>query len=238
VIEGRIHIYPTLNFRAPYFHRRTDRIVFQMTSGPPLIEWFEAHFDVQTVVLFRHPISNALAVERLGWPPECDDFLLHRSFVDEHLSAEQHARATEISREGSRLEQHVLDWSLKMLIPFRALQSGRHPEWVALSYEQMVSDPERVVRRLSSALDLPDVDSMLAQIRRPSRTVSASTSSQTDNPDYLLRRWRQRIDAEAERQLLEIPLSLGIDMYRPGNDGPLSDFLDRCSSSIDGMHKP
>jgi hypothetical protein len=209
-----------------------------MTSGPPLIEWFDARFDVKTVVLFRHPISNALAIERLGWPPECEDFLLHRSFVERHLSTEQLERARQIASEGSLLEQHVLDWSLKMLLPYRALCSGRHPDWIALSYEQMVSDPEDVVRRLSQALDLPDVESMLAQIRRPSRTVSASTSSQTDNPEYLMRRWRRRVDAETEERLLEIPLSLGIDLYQAGHDGPASDRCTMGSPSSEAVRSP
>jgi hypothetical protein len=238
VIDGRLHIYPMLNVRAPYFHRVTDRIVFQMTSGPPLIEWFDARFNVQTVVLFRHPISNALAIERLGWPPECDDFLLHRAFVERHLSTAQYDRAMRISRAGSLLEQHVLDWSLKMLLPYRALCSARHSDWLALSYEQMVSDPERVVHRLSEALDLPDVEAMLAQIRRPSRTVSATTADQTDNPEYLVRRWRRRVDADTERLLLQIPLSLGIDLYQPGHDGPVSEQFPMSPSFPEAVRAP
>jgi hypothetical protein len=220
IINCRLHIHPTLNFRAPYFHRHSDRVVFQMTYGTPLIEWFDANFKVKTIVLFRHPIANALSVMREGWPPECEDFLRHRWFRQAQLNDAQRSLADGLMREGTELEKHVLDWCLKMLIPWRAIRSNKHPDWLVLSYEQIVLEPEAVVRELSTKLDLPDVDSMLEQVRRPSRTVTRDTAGRVNDPQFLLGRWRERVNVEEERQLMGLVQAFGINLYRFGSDTP------------------
>lgn len=221
MIAGRLEVYPSLNFRAPYFQRKTNRIVFQMTSGHALIEWFDANFDIDTLVLFRHPIPTALSIMREGWRPQCQDFLRHNWFAETQLDAEQRALAWKIENADDLLARHVLDWSLQMMIPTRALASGAHPDWLAVSYEAMVLRPEQVLRSCSERLRLPDLDAMLAQAKRPSRTVSADTASRTDDPGYLLRRWRERVPPEREAELLDIPRAFGIPLYQPGEDEPI-----------------
>ncbi len=218
IISGRLPIYPTLAFRQPYFHRVTDRIVFQMTAGPPLIEWFDRHFDVMTAVLFRHPIPTSLSVAALGWPHECCDFLYHQWFVDTHLSGKQVDLARRILDSGSPLARHVLDWTLKMLIPYRVLGSDKYPAWVAVTYEQMVTEPDRVLEHIAGRLDLPDLEAMRTQLRRPSRTVTQSTAQRTDDVEYLLSRWRKRVTSDQEQTLLAIPRAFGITLYEPGRN--------------------
>jgi hypothetical protein len=216
VLRGETEIYPTLNFRAPYFHRRTDRIAFQMTSGGVLIEWFDAKFPVETIILLRHPIPNALSIMQKGWLPECGDFLNHRWFVDTHLSGRQVDLARRVLAGDCLLSIHVLDWALKMLVPVRAHASGRHPGWTLMTYEQFVLEPERLVRLVAERHDFPEVEPMLAQARRPSRTVTSGTAAKVDDPAFLLDRWRRKVSTEEERDLLRIPAAFGLEMYGAG----------------------
>jgi hypothetical protein len=217
VLRGEREIYPTLNFRAPYFHRRTDRIAFQMTSGGVLIEWFDANFPVETIILLRHPITNALSIVQKGWLPECGDFLNHQWFVETHLTGAQVDLARRVLANGSLLSIHVLDWSLKMLVPVRAHASGMHPRWTLMTYEQLVLEPERLLRLIAERHDFAEFEPMLAQVRRPSRTVTSSTAAKVDDPAFLLDRWRGKVPAEEERDLLDIPAAFGLEMYRPGH---------------------
>jgi hypothetical protein len=218
IIDARIHVYPTLGFGRPFFNRVTDRVVFQMTGGTTLIEWFDERFDVDTVVLWRHPIPTSLSLLEEDWAPQCRDFLLHEGFRERVLTSALVDRAEAIMRDGPDLARHVLDWTLKMLVPFRAVTSGRHPGWLSVTYEQTVQEPDRMVDLLSERLDLPDRDAMRAQIRRPSRNVSSDAAGRTDDTSYLLRRWRERVDADEEQALLAIPAAFGIDLYEPGRD--------------------
>ncbi|MCH7840010.1 MAG: hypothetical protein IID38_07220 [Planctomycetes bacterium] len=205
-----------LNFQAPYFHRKTNRVVFQMTNATPMIDWFHENFPVATVLLLRHPIPNALSIMQAGWRQECADFLNHRWFVEVQLTGEQVDFARRVVERGSLLAQHVLDWSLKMLIPLRALRSERYPEWLTITYEQLVLQPEELLQVLSRRLDLPDGAAMRDQLLRPSRTVSSETEGKIKDQDYLLRRWRKQINPAEEKELMKIPKMFGLDVYEPG----------------------
>jgi len=214
-----------MNFRAHYFERHTERVVFQMTNVTALCKWFDGEFDVNTIVLLRHPIPTALSIIQQGWEPEDWEFVTHDGFVARHLTTEQLACAKHLVAEGSLLERHVLDWALKMLVPVRALESGLHPDWQVVTYEQMVLEPIPVLQQVAAKFDFPHLEPMLAQVRRPSRSVTPETADRVDDAGYLLDRWRERITSAEESQLLDIPRAFGLDVYEAGRRLAASPFL-------------
>lgn len=220
IIDARWHIYPSINFRAPYFNRRTDRVIFQMTSGLPMINWFEANFDVNIVYLVRHPIPNAVSIMREGWEPECHEFLENAYFRDSFLNSQQVDFAKKIESGDNLLARHVLDWSLKHLVPLREIRKSPLRNWLCLSYEDLVLHPQQVINKLASSLDLNDVDSMRRQIERPSRTVTSSTSKRVEDKSYLLSRWRKKVSSVEESSLMKILDVMELDIYTTGRDTP------------------
>lgn len=217
VIGAQRHIHPSLNFRADYFERHTDRVVFQMTNVTALIEWFDREFTAQTLLLLRHPIPTALSIQRQGWESEDWEFVTHPNYVTRHLTREQLALAEDIVASGSLIERHVLDWTLKMLVPVRTFESDRHQDWTAVTYEQLVLEPVTVLRHLAERLTLAHLSPMLAQVRRPSRTVTQETANRVNEPSYLLDRWRRHVTEEQERTLMRIPEAFGLNMYPVGS---------------------
>lgn len=220
IINGRIEIYPSVNFRAPYFHRVTNRMVLQMTSGGSLIEWFDEHFNVMSGILLRHPISNALSIMARGWSPHADEYLDDIQFVDTQLTGHQVDLGRKIMASGSELARHVLDWTLKFLVPLRAFESGRYPSWIAWTYEETVEQPEAMIGLIAGHFKFTDVEPMLQQARRASRTATRSTAERLDDKQYVLSRWREKVGHEEEASLLNIPAAFGLTVYRPGRDGP------------------
>ena len=225
IVTARRHIYPTLHFRAPYFHRTTSRVIFQVHTIMPMIEWFDATFPVDTVILLRHPIPNALSIMARHWRDECDDFLNHEWFRDTHMTGPQIDLARRICAEGSVLERQVLDWCLRMLVPIRAYESGSHPNWLLLTYEQTVLEPEKIVQVISQRLDLPDLEAMMRQVKLPSKNVTKGTADKVADPEYLLARWRSKISQAEPRQVMEIPRAFALDAYSPDSTMPAKGLL-------------
>jgi hypothetical protein len=225
IVLAQRHIYPTLHFGAPYFHRVTDRVVFQMTNETAMIEWFDEHLPASTVLYLRHPIPTALSIMERKWRPECCDFLDHRSFVETHLTGRQVDLARLVMDKGPDLARHVLDWTLKMLMPIRAAASGRHPDWLVLTYEETVRHPDRTIEVLSEHLDLPDRASMRAQLQRPSRTVTKGTASKVNDHQYLLERWRKQVSDSDEIELMRIPAEFGLNVYVGGRSLPVEGYF-------------
>ncbi|UCD74220.1 MAG: hypothetical protein JSV91_10565 [Phycisphaerales bacterium] len=213
IVMAQWHIYPTLHFRAPYFNRKTDRVILQVHTIFAMCQWFHETFPVNTALLLRHPIPNALSIIARDWRDEGAAYLHHPWFVDTHLTGAQVDLGRKILAEGSLLERHVLDGSLRTLVPLRAIESGEHPDWLLVTYEQLTLEPEKVVGAMSRYWDLPDVGAMMRQVRLPSRTVSADTAGKVTDPDYLLKRWRSKIGKDEERRVMRIPAAMGIDIY-------------------------
>lgn len=213
VFYGETEVYPSLNFRAPYFRRKTNRIAFQMTSGMPLIEWFDRHLDVATLILFRHPISNALSIMQADWKPACHEFVYNDWFRENYLNQNLIDLSESILKDGSLLEQHVLDWALKMLVPFRAYNSGNYPDWTFLTYEQAVMEPSHVVKQLATRFSFEHESKIFEQLHQPSRSVSRNTADKINDKEYLLNRWRKQVSEGEAKAALSIPEAFGIDVY-------------------------
>lgn len=227
ILSAEWCLNPTLAFDEPFFQRKTNRVVFQMTSGTPLIGWFDANFPVLTNVLFRHPISTALSIIQAGWRHEVEDLLDHRPFCETYLTGTQIDLARKILKEstGDRdLPAHILDWSLKMLVPFRLVMSGDYPEWATISYEELVLQPQKVIEYLCRKLKLHDAEAMLEQAKRPSRSVTSTTADRVDEASYLLSRWHKKVSPSESKELMEIPLAFDIDLYSADSDAPLRAF--------------
>lgn len=225
IVTAQWHIYPTLHWRAPYFHRKTDRVIFQVHTITTLIEWFDETFPVDTAILLRHPIPNALSIMAHGWRDECADFVNHQWFVDTWMTGPQVDRARQILAEGTELQRNVLDWCLRMLVPIRAWESGRHPQWLVLTYEQIVMEPEKMVHAISRQLDLPDTEAMMRQVKLPSRNVSADTADKIFDPDYLLGRWQSKLSAGEIEEAMKIVAAFDLDAYTPGSTMPADRLL-------------
>lgn len=225
IVNAERHIYPTLRMWAPYFHRVTERVIFQVHSIFAMVEWFSSAFHVETMLLVRHPIPNALSIIARGWEDEAGEYLRDEWFVDTQLSGKQVDLARGILSDGSTLARHVLDWSLRMLVPFRALATGRHPDWLVVSYEQATLEPGKVVEVVSKAFQLPDIPAMMAQVRLPSRTVTPDTASRVQDPEYILGRWRQKVSWSAAQELMQIPEAFDLDAYSADRLGPSEPLL-------------
>lgn len=213
LLLAEIEVYPTLNIRSEYFHRRTDRVVYQVTNAIALAERLSARLPVQSALLIRHPISNAFSIMKAGWRDECRDFLLNQRFRDEVLSPKQVDLARSIVDGGDELSRHVLDWCFKVMLPLRAVDAGRVPSWLVMTYEQTVLEPELAVKRMADHFGLSDLDAMMSQVKRPSRTVTATTADKVDDKDYLIGRWQQKVPAEQRKQLFQIVEAFEIDAY-------------------------
>lgn len=150
-------------------------------------EWLAERFDMQVVVMIRHPagfVSSAL--RHPGILTRAEDFLDQPELMEGPLAPFR--AELESSRDGwPALERAVLQWRLLngVVAGFRR----RHPEWTYLRHEDLCADPEagflaladrlgvdfaadarRVLERTSRPGDSPEVETAW-EVRRNSRAV-------------------------------------------------------------------
>lgn len=222
VVDGRLHLTDRLVHRNR-FRLLTHRVVFKLLhAGEDRIARWRDVCRGRVVFLVRHPLPVSLSRKHL---PRLSTFLLEDGY-GQHLEPAQLRAARRHADSTNPLERGVLDWCLQNAVPL----AQRKDDWLVVTYEQLVLDPEPVIRRLCERLDLDQS----ARMQRRLRVASASTRQSDPSvkgrladrrgggPDnrWLLEKWRSRIDAEQERRLMAILADFDIDLYQSGDALP------------------
>jgi hypothetical protein len=227
--NGRFHFMdPRPNLRRPRLVTR--RIVFKLLHcGEDRISWFRDTFNGRVVLLLRHPIPVTLSREVY---PRLEAFLA--SDYKRHFTDDQLAYARRVADSGSKLERGVLDWCLQNAVPLAQVE----PDWIVVTYEQLLLDPGPAIERFARELDLPDPDTMRRGLNTPSRTVNKSdreTARVLREPDstrrtmWLLEKWRAKVSGDEEARAMAILHRFGIDAYAEGEVLPTGRFAFRSS---------
>lgn len=102
-------------------------------------EWLAETFDMDVIVMIRHPAAFAGSIKRLNWKHDFMHFLHQPQLMEEYLSP----FATEIesfaAHEHPILEQAALLWNIMY---YRVSQYKRlHSDWIFLRHEDASMDP-------------------------------------------------------------------------------------------------
>lgn len=223
IVKGRLFI-GTPRPGSRNFRFKTDRIVLKMLRCQDLVEWFETTFDLQIVLLIRHPIATNLS-RKIS--PRLPLFLENQLFCNRHLTREQRQFAADVLKKGTDLEKNVLDWCLQLLPVFQSKHANR---WCQVFYEPLVANTAEEMTRIAKYLELADTTQMLANSLQPSvattqsdlktRKFFDSRHQSEDESDFLLSKWRSSLKAGDEEQAFRILHEFGIDCYSVGNDWP------------------
>ena len=221
---GALHVNEPWQFWKRDFAKRSDRIVYKLTDSHGAANWMCDRFGWQAMVLFRHPLSQALSVSRLeggpgGWQPRVMGFLRSEAYRREHLDDRQEARAHDIWAQGDRLDRHVLGWILENLPLLRAWR--QRPSWTMVSYEAMVEAGDSIVNGLSDSFRLPSVEVMRASLRESSRSTRGLSAEERaaaierGDRDALLGSWRALVDKEVRLRAGDHLETFGVELYHP-----------------------
>ncbi len=239
--EGRIRFTNPNPFRG-YYRPLTHRVVFKEIHAPgDRINWIRDTFNTRVVYLLRHPIAVTISSER--WPVL--PAFLHSDYR-RHFSEDQLEQAERIAADGTDLDRGVLSWCLQNAVALREATE----DWAIVSYEQMVLDPDPVIRELSAKLALPKPERMRERLGVPSVNVQFKSTEETrhllmegdqDRRPYLVQKWRTKVDAREESRVMRILDLFGLDVYRDGDvlpsssiwlseDRPMAEPVERAAS--------
>lgn len=195
----------------------TNRCVFKIHEIEHLIQRVEDECRGQVVYLLRHPVATSISRDAL---PRLDLFLdsdYYKAFVS---NPEKLARIRLIARSGSRLQKAVISWCFENMVVLR----NPGPNWLVLTYEEMVLNPARACDLLLARLDLKDRDAMMTSFERPAVNIAmsrADTLAAMNNRDARQRRrklvtkWLDRVTGEQLAEADEILHAFGVDAYEP-----------------------
>lgn len=220
ILDGNLTWNNPWKFWDPEYDFVYTRKLLKILDAKPLIDWIDKTFSVDTVYLARHPVPVALSVLQRKWDSTSRAYLQDEDFCRRYLTDSLLDFSWRIYMSGDRFANAILNWCLDNAAPFALIPI--RPQWVSVTYEDLVVSPEAVIRTLSEKLDLKGRERMLRQIRRPSSS-SRSLEIGPRTPagrEALVSGWVSKVTPDMVRTADEILERFSITLYRAGNPMP------------------
>lgn len=220
-VQGRMGFFNPNPF-GDYYRPFTNRLVFKIIHfGEHRMNWFRDKFNGKIIYLVRHPMAVSISRKQL---PRLNTFL--KSDYQNWMSKQQIRYAYEIIEKGTFLEKATLSWCLQNSISLHHKQD----DWIMLTYEQMVREPELIVKYLSERLDFEQSDKILKNIEKQSMVKGLSDQTthrffKENKRDELVSKWRKKVSLEEERRAWDIIDFFEIDIYSYNQYMPNDKYL-------------
>jgi hypothetical protein len=217
VFAGRIRVNAPHQFWRREFQWRTDRLLLKILDAKPMMDWFDANYELDIVYLVRHPIPQALSCMRHGWGTANRAFLRNEWFREEVLTDTRLVkRAESIVSEGTVFERFILNWVLENYYPLKVL--GARPDWLAIGYEDCVVRQQEMTALLANRLKLTQTEDMSKVAKRASRSSGLSSTASlaaiaSGEPAVIVGQWRDQVDPSDLEDAQAILEDFGISVY-------------------------
>jgi len=195
----------------------TNRNVFKLHALEHMINELKDRCHGQVVFLLRHPIPTTLSRYEF---PRLDRFLLSCYHRSEYLDDHQVNEAWNLYCKGSKLQRGILSWCFENFIPLR---HSDQKDWLVLTYEELLLNPEKLCQTIATSLDLPRVDLMLRAVNTPAANIKMSkqdTFAILNERDEQIRRrnlvtkWKLKVTENEEQSCFDILSLFGLDTYQ------------------------
>lgn len=185
---------PNVEYWKAVWDPRVSRYLIKDPLACLASEYLHRRFDMDVVVLVRHPAAFVASLKRVDWRFDFGEFRNQSALMDDYLAPllrEANPPFDSLVREGTLL------WRCFYTVLFDYMD--RNPEMIALRHEDLSRSPLRVTERLYDRLDLP----FSAKVRRYVDAMTGAHNPAGPRDDHVhslrrdsranLERWKQTL---------------------------------------------
>ncbi len=168
-------------------------------------EWLSSRFNMDTVVLIRHPAAFAGSLKVKNWTHPFEHFLSQPLLMNDHLKPFKEDIEEYAKNNKDIIDQAALLWNIThyMILKYKK----NNPNWIFIRHEDLSRNPVDGFRSLFRKLNLNFLDSTIKSIEMSSSTEGPTNGRSRDkfrdlNRDSLanIYTWRYRLSSsEIER---------------------------------------
>jgi hypothetical protein len=236
ILKGDLIINGPWKFWEKGFSLFWDRSILKITDAKCIIGTLLENFDADSIVLLRHPVSQALSVERNKWSYTGKSFLRSEYYCKKFLSTKQLDFAREIYNSEGSLEKRVMDWCLENipLITYRNDNKAIH----LVFFEHLITDSNMVFNDLAANITISNREAFVKLLTKPSRSTKLSSTNETiskiksNNKTFLIDNWLSKLNAEQFMSIQNILDVMNIKIYLADDPMPAEFCLNRNELAI------
>lgn len=201
----------------------SKKTIIKFCRAQRLLPWLLHKFDVQTILLIRHPC--AVVASQLN----------HPGFQQEQTGKEHPVISEQVMTEYPDLAQYALNlshleeklaatWCFDYLIPLR--KWGEQEDFL-LVYERLLVDPENQLHRIERHLGIEFPEDTFQRVKMPSATTMGRSLHVRESEERLSI-WKSRLSSEEASRILQVVKRFDINFYTDAlepNYEQLKEFL-------------
>lgn len=163
-------------------------------------EWLASTFDMDVVVLVRHPAAFAGSLKRNRWAFDFTNFTSQPRLVDTYLSSFADEIEAASARPPDLIDQAILLWRCINAVTLRYRDD--HPDWQVWRYEDLATDPVAGARALYDRTGLAWSATSGKRVRslssdeNPAEVAVKRTRDVRRDSQAAMWTWRLRLTAE------------------------------------------
>ena len=215
---------------------RQQRLIIKDPIAALSSDWIAKNFDLEVIVLVRHPAAFAASLKRLGWWHPLEHFLKQTTLMQRHL---QPYRAEIASKPQDIVEQAAIIWKCLYGVLLTYLDS--HPNWLVSKHEVLSSNPVAELRALYETLGLQwsaKVEENVLRYTRCGNSVDAPKGTvhhlRRDSVANIAR-WKETLTAEEIARVYETTQPICGSYYQNEDWG---DFAQPSMIARDATRQP
>lgn len=165
-------------------------------------EWLTREFNMDVIVLIRHPAAFAGSLKKANWSYPFSHFL-QQPLLIKHYLEEFEDQIKEFAREHKDIiDQAILLWNLihYMILKYKE----KHPNWMFIKHEELSADPIYGFSKIFHALQLPYSKQVQNKIMKFSSSKNSTEphnlANIKRNSKANIKNWKYRLsEVEIER---------------------------------------
>jgi hypothetical protein len=188
-----------LKYGTEFLFSRTRRAI-PLVKDPVAVfstEWLAKSYDMNVIVMIRHPAAFASSIRRLNWRHDFSIFLQQPLLMRDHLSAFEAEIMEFVKSERDILDHAALLWKLIYSIVLK--YKSAHAEWIFLRHEDIASDPLIHFASVFKKLDLdfsPHVQNVIEDYSNAANSSNPRKGSSRfgkRNSKALIQNWKAEL---------------------------------------------
>lgn len=186
-----------------------EKFIFKFCTADLLLPWLVKRFNIAPIFLTRHPCAVvASQLKHVGWQHVRSNPKVN--FPDFRYN-EVYKQYESIFKEISSPEENLAAfWAIRTRYVTQHSQNNK--DWLTVSYEGLVSNPEEEVQRIFNYLNWEIPDTLWKQIHQPSSSSNASSLSNLQSGNQLSS-WQRSLKPAQIDRILRIVEQFGITEY-------------------------
>jgi hypothetical protein len=166
------------------------------------IEQLAASFNMDVIVLIRHPAAIASSYKTLNWTHPFSHFLCQPMLMNKHLDKYRSEIEDFTKNEYDNVDQAALLW--KLIYSLIAKYQKTHPEWIFIRHEDLTLNPLKGFHDIFNRLNLPLSEStrrvVTAHHLQDQINIPKDPYAIKQNPNLVVSKWKNNLtNAEIHR---------------------------------------